>query len=336
MGSPNVDFGDLWICFNIQDTKNIVLPKTANKIVLTYHTEYIKYKNLIEFFNLHLDTQFLLLTDWINDKDGIFWPENVTYLRWITWHHQLSNIIKHYDINHEIDLPSRKISSLSFQHEFHKAAVTAYLLKTFPENDMILSWWNVKSSKDRLYYLDPEYFLPQSIANHLLDKNFQDIKSIELDKFINSPMINSNWSHPAFLDCLFNCTNESIYNDVCLIEDRLYRLPYPYLTEKTWKPLLAGRSFLPVGQSNSLRTLTQLGLKFIPELNAIDVSEREFDRMQQIWTMLDWIRNNDIKYLFDYTFDDVSHNVSWIYDGYFASECEKQNRSLQEKIQQWI
>lgn len=335
LGFPDIDFQKIWICFNIQHTSNISFPQASEKVVITYHTEYLKHNDLLQFFLNNPDTQFLFLSDWEQNSDSIPWPQNVTCVRWLTWHHQLDRIMDNYGVNVAITRPDHKISSLSFQHEFHKAAVTAYLLKTFPAHDMILSWWNARSA-GRLYYLDPGYFLPSAIADLVLDPHFQDIKCIALDSFINHSINNSAWSHPAYLRCLFNCTNESIYNDICMIGDTAYKLPWPYLTEKTWKPLLAGCAVLPVGQSGSLQSLSKLGLDFMPLMMEIDRTDTEFDRILAVWQVIEYINNHSIDDLFDLTKASTLHNLSWIRQGHFFQQCQLSNDLAKSKIQDWI
>jgi hypothetical protein len=335
LGFPDIDFGKTWVCFNVQNVSDISLPANADRVVVTYHTEYLKHDDLLRFFSLYPDIEFLLLTDWQNGSAGLPWPQNVTYARWVTWHHQIDAIRNQYGINADIRRPHHKVSSLSFQHEFHKAAVTAYLMRNIPASDMILSWWNVKSA-GRLYYLDTGYFLPSDIADLVLDKNFQNIDNIPLDSFDNTPMNNSAWAHPAYLDCLFNCSNESIYNDFCMIDDRSYKLPWPYVTEKTWKPLLAGRAFIPVGQSGTLESLTKLGLRFIPQMMDIDKVPTEFDRIFAVWRAIDWINDHSIDDLFDLTWPSTEHNLDWIGKGHFAQRCNSSNDLAKYKIQDWL
>jgi len=335
LGFPDIDFQNIWVCFNIQNTSDICFPKTAEKVVITYHTEYLKHNDLLEFFSRHQNTQFLFLSDWEHNSNSVPWPQNVTCVKWLTWHHQLDQIMDNHEANSEITRPDYKISSLSFQHEFHKAVVTAYLLKTFPANDMILSWWNVRS-QGRLYYLDPGYFLPPEIADFLSDRSFQDIESIQLDSFVNQPMSNGAWSHPAYLRCVFNCTNESIYNDFCMIGNTEYKLPWPYLTEKTWKPLLAGCAFIPVGQYGTLKALSALGLHFIPCLMDIDRIEKEFDRMLAILKAIDYVNAGSIDDLFDLTKASTLHNLTWIRQGHLFQQCELSNDLAKLKIEDWI
>lgn len=335
LGFPDLDLKKTWVCFNVQNVSNIGFPSNVDKVVITYHTEYLKHNDLLWFFSQHPDIDFLLMTDWQQNATGLPWPENVTWVRWLTWHHQINEIKNKHGINSDITRPDHKISSLSFQHEFHKAAVTAYLLKNFPTNDMILSWWNVKS-EGRLYYLDPGYFLPSHISHLVLDKNFQNIACIPLDSFANTPVNNSAWTHPAYLHCLFNCTNESIYNDFCMINERPVKLPWPYLTEKTWKPLLAGRAFIPVGQSGTLEALSKLGLQFIPQMMDIDKIPTEFDRILAIWNAIDVINDHSIDDLFDLTWHSICHNLDWIGQGHFAQQCNLSNGLAKCKIQDWL
>lgn len=332
LGSPAVDLGNTWVCFNVQNIDRIKIPADATNVVITYHTEYIRHREIRQFFKQHADRRFLFLSDWLVEAPGFF-GSNVTSLRWLTWHHQLQNIMSHHGICRHVIKPTKKISCLSYRHEFHKAAVTAYIQKHFDDDNSLWSWWNIKDAA-RMYYLEPEFYIPENIAKYVLDAEFQATVRV-LDQFSDSPILQSDWHHPAYVDCLFNCTNESIYNDLTMLDNVLHKLPAPYLTDKTWKPLLSGRPMIPVSQNGSLQALSDLGMKFVPEVMAVDHSASEFCRIAEIWQKLDWILQTSIENLFDYTFESVNHNIHWIADGGFFKSCEQQNQPIIGCIMQW-
>ena len=142
-------------------------------------------------------------------------------------------------------------------------------------------------------------------------------------------MNNGQWSNPAYLNCEFNLTNESIYNTE--FNNSIYTTPY--LTEKTWKPLLAKQPFLPVGQANTLSFLTALGMKFDYGFDlGYDSIQEDFTRLENLFKLLDELKNiND----FTQAHNSAEYNLEMIISGEFNKNCVKNNMLQLKKIKEW-
>lgn len=324
----NLDWNLCYFALNVQRLDQIKIPTDCyKKIVISFHTEYFEHQTLWDFFNKNLDCDFLFLHDQVGEN---IWPANVTAISWNTWGHQLNVAIQHFGINNFPKLPTKKVSSLSNRHEFHKAAITAYLLHEFNDADCVVSWrdWRVGD----LYYLKENFFIPDAIKKYLQ----HPIQHMELDQFENSPVSNVNWQHSAYLDAAINLTNESVFNSQAMINDCAVNLPTPYLTEKTWKPLLAGRPFIPVGQVNTLKSLQALGLMFDYGLDlSFDQCRGDFDRIGRIYQILDNVNTRSADEIFQLSYQSCLHNLDHIVSGKFNKNCQLSNELSMEQISLW-
>jgi hypothetical protein len=329
----DLNWTNTWFALNVQQLHQVKIPTDQfKKIVISYHTEYFNTYELCNFFVKNSDCKFLLLHDGIPET---VWPSNVTGVQWISLGQQLDVAIAAHGISDSIMPAIKIISSLSNRHEFHKAAVTAFVQKTFVPDQYVLSWHDARWGD--IYYLDPDFFMPSEIQDLVLNSTFQNQPPIKFDmNFNQSPVANSNWHHPAYEQCAVNLTNESIYNSSGMINQTLTPLSGPYFTEKTWKPLLAGRPFVPVGQKNSIKSLAQLGLSFDWGLDLeFDHMIEDFDRMLGIYRCLEQLMNRSPTDIISLSRDSCKHNLEWIRSGNFRRNCDTKNLSQVERISQW-
>lgn len=327
---PNLDLSGTYCWFNCQrfDAKKIPIDK-YDEFVISFHTEYLEHTVLEEFFLDHPEKKFLLLTDWIFPQN--IFPANVSTVQWLTLPHQISTIVKKYDYSRSRSVPTRRISSLASRHEFHKAAVTSYILEKVPESDRVLSWLDVRYGLP--YYLQQDYYIDPRISKYVLSDSFKQQSPIRLDDFVNDPISNSEWRHPAYLDCVFNLTNESIFNN----HSERGLLPYPYMTEKTWKVLLSGCGLLPVGQANTLEFLQGLGLEFNYNLDlSFDQVTGEYDRICGLYETIDVILGRDLDRLSKDTQSSGQHNIDRITGKAFQIQCESLNESNIPAVEKWL
>lgn len=320
-----LDLGTVYFLLNIQDIKIVKVPQRYTHAIVSFHTEYYNYFDLIEFFKKYPEINFLLLSD--GELSNI-WPDNVTYVQWISYGYQLGLFNDLHGHSQEQHVKTQLFSSLSFREEFHKSAITAYLINEYP--DSILSWHGWKD-KD-CYWQQEGYCSSSIITEYLSSQAFTNIGTVALDSFnlnINDPISNGEWRNPAYLNCEFNLTNESIYNTQ--FNDGIYTTPY--LTEKTWKPLMAKQPFLPVGQVNTLSFLTKLGMKFEYGFDlGYDSIQDDFTRMEKLFELLD-----ELKHVNDFTKarDSAGYNLEMIVSGEFNKNCIASNNAQLEKINEW-
>ena len=329
----NLNWTNTWFALNVQMLNQVSIPTDQyKKIVISYHTEYFDTYELCNFFVDNADCKFLLLHDGVPETA---WPDNVVSIQWISWGQQLDVAIASNGISDSVMPATKLISSLSNRHEFHKAAVTAFVQKYFVPDQYVLSWHD--SRRGNIYYLDPDFFMPVEIQNLVLDPEFQHQLPIKLDmNFNQSPVANSNWQHPAYTACAINLTNESVYNSSGMIDQQPSPLSGPYLTEKTWKPLLAGRPFIPVGQKNTVQSLEQLGLTFDWGIDLeFDQISQDFDRMLGLYQCLERLTTLTPDAMIEESKASCEHNLEWIRSGNFRRSCNQANLAQVEKIANW-
>jgi hypothetical protein len=328
----SLSWANCYFALNVQLLSHVLIPTDQyKKIIISYHTEYFEHEILWNFFNQNQDVEFLFLCDQTDDN---IWPNNVTAVPWITWGYQLDIAIQHFGIATNSSQPSKKISSLSSRHEFHKAAITAFLVEKFTNDELILSWHD-NVVRD-LYYKTDDYFIPPTIKKYLNGK-FNNLQPIKLDFFENNPINNVNWHHPAYLDAAVNFTNESIFNSEAIINNQIVNLPTPYLTEKTWKPLLSGCAFIPVGQVNTLQSLTEVGFIFDYNMNlSFDQCITDFDRIIKIYELAELLLTLSPLEIYKKTCHSNNYNLEHIRSGNLKTICNRKNtQTLEGIISKW-
>lgn len=319
------DVDKVYFLINTQQIKQAKLPANCRTVIISFHTEYYNYNDLIDFFNQHRDCNFMLLSDGVPSD---IWPANVAYIQWISYGLQLALADTIHGHATSIEPRTKSISSLSFRHEFHKAAITAYLVNEVA--DSILSWHDCQF--DSLYYTNETFDNFPRIQYYLNSPAFTSIGKIVPDEFnitINSPIANGCWKSPAYLHCKFNLTNESVYNT----QFANGRYTTPYLTEKTWKPLLAAQPFIPVGQAGTLDYLSKLGLVFDYGIDlTYDECIQDYNRMEKLYDLLDHI--SEINY--STAQESANYNLNMIVNGTFNKNCTEHNLQQVDSIISWI
>ena len=325
----NLPLGDAYCWLNCQVFDASQIPVYSyDKFVFSFHTEFLEYQMLYDFFAAHMDKSFLLITDWIHHEP--LFPTNVNTVTWITLHVQAENIIKSHGFC-KGKKPTKRLSSLAYRHEFHKAAITSYLLSHTLDSDRVLSWWDIRNKHP--YYLEDNYFIHPEISKYILDPSFQTREPIKFDVFDNSPMANTQWRHPAYLDCVLNLSNESVFNTM----SAMGRLPGPYITDKTWKVLLSGTGLLPVGQAGTLDHLQSLGLVFDYQIDmSFDSLIQDTERILGIYRTIDVILERSIDHLYKNIKASSEHNINQIVTKKFHQECQDHNDKQRCQIDQWI
>lgn len=306
-------------------------------IVLSTHFQTVDEKKLFALFDRFPDKRFLLIVDQDRQIKGI--PKlsdcfsNVEVLPWITWHHQLDFVVKQIGINCP-NAPQRLISCLSGRQDIHKRIVTAFVLRNFNTQDILCSWHGLPSSDP--YWLGPDFCVPSPLKDLLHDACLDEARY--LDDYLSwsrqGPML--DWQSPPFVDCLINVCLESQFNDVTQWRTHSFKIPGPMFTEKTWKPILAGQCFLPVGQNQSCTALAQHGISFdfLDDLSFDSLTE--FDRLAAILDVLDQLRLADRDEIEKRCRTASVQNLDLIKSGDFTTSCDKHNESVLPFLSKWV
>jgi hypothetical protein len=328
--TPNTDaflgINLIWPKFN--------LPLTYDRYFLSWHTEQLDLYWLKQQAEKVYPAPILVANDGIVDLT--MFPDNVKSVRWITWGGQLDQLVKEVGVCEKPTLPEYKISSLCFRISQYKNYITAYLLEHGDPNQMVLTYHKALGKQEDLHGYPPGFPWLDSLDFSLLKPtwlNFCD----DFGWIQNNPVANGNWRMPPYQNALVNFTNESFHYSSSEFNGKQFVFPYPYLTEKTWKPLLACRPFLAVGQHDTYKTLNYLGLQTnfgFPI--TFDQDTGDLTRIKDIFGSIDTILSTSVKDLYDQSYDSVTYNVNYIKSGEFTQTCYQENEQARGSIQDFL
>lgn len=319
---------DVFLGLNLQ-WPNFELPTSYSKYFLSFHTEYLHLDWVLDQAKKVYPKQIILVADYAINP-GLHWPDNIKTVKWITIHKQIKLLQKITGVNTDIAVPQYKISSLSFRVSQYKKFVTAYLLKHFANKDMILTYHNViLTYHNNPGKIDDHHSFPPGFA-HLdaLDVSSVDKTLINFDDDFAgaSPIKNGDWNNNAYNNALINLTNESFHYSGTVFNQQPDIWPGPYITEKTFKPLLAGRPLLVIGQFQTYEYLSRLGFDVNFGFDrSYDNDPGDLTRIGKIFKVLDTINATPIDLLFDSSIDAVKFNLEWIRSNNFYQHCQDLN-----------
>jgi hypothetical protein len=319
--SPTTFFGLnlLWPRFD--------LPNRYHRYVISFHTEFLDHYWIVRQAQIVYPKNITLITDF-DINPGPAWPDNITFIQQRTIHKQLAIAVERYKYNNKISLPKYKFSSLSFRVSQYKIFATAYMKKHVSANDMILTYHKqytgpVASWPDGIPALAGlDLDVPATLLN--FDDNFTAEK--------NRPIANADWTTAPYIDALVNLTNESIHYSSTMINGYSVLLPGPYFTEKTFKPLLAGRPFISVSQFESIKELNDLGFDTnFGFSHHYDSDPGDFTRIGKIFETIAQVNAMTNADIFESSIDAVRHNIDHISSGALFERCQtfnQQNKKL--------
>lgn len=298
----------------------------ASQIVLSFHTEQIDYPFIKSVAAENPHSDIVVFSD-ERVYPSSLWPENVRFFRYLTWHHQIENLMKVWGRPPAHRPPARySISALSFRSTQFKTYIIGTLLNHQRRDDFLLSWHIVPgystdvhawkgTGRDRL----------DQLANRMIDQ-----PEIKIDDWYNLdynfPMQNADWNQPAYRDCVFNITNESWHYSSTLIDDTPFIFPGPLFTEKTWKPLLVGNGILYAGQFESYISLKEVGFQFDYGIDlSYDSIEGDLDRVCLLLDAVEKLADMSIPELEECSRESSRHNQDHILSGDFSVTCDRLN-----------
>lgn len=304
-----------------------------DRYVISFHYQYVDLVPILELARNNPESQILLICDHMDHCDISTIEKNITTCSWVTWHHQISQWAAAIGTNQDRQDKQRryKISCLNGRYEIHKLIVASAIYAKISHHERLLSWQGVASQLT--YDQQPDFFVPDKLREIIAQADLKNQKLV-IDKDISGYPI--DWNYPAYTDCYVNFTVESVFNDVSSFGDKIYHLPGPMLTEKTWKPILGGCCFVPVAQKDTVRKLTEYGFcfDFIDDLNFDCVYE--FERLSSLVDLLDFFVDVDLDYLHNLCEPVINHNLNNVLSGAMSHRCDQFNLANSEKIHAWM
>lgn len=311
------------------------ISKNKQLVIVSTFYESPRYNAVVNSAKLNPDTQFIYLAD-VNNYDHVY-PDNVTFFKYRHWHLPLMHVLNNIDLSQIPNVKSKKIykkfSSLSYYRRQFRAIVTLSLLK-YAANDSIVSWHNltnnschdelIKSLKSDVSFNDLDWEVlnyKHIIDNYTVDKNYYESNILD---FLN----------PQYQNCLINFSNETDSFGLYWIDDIRYNRPGPFLTEKTWKPLISGNVLMSTGQPGTYDFLKND--YNIPINYSIDTSFDnvlgDFDRIKQIKNLIESLSKIKLSDLIDQNIDNCELIQNTILAPGYIDQFELFNQSQDIKI----
>lgn len=225
-----------------------------------------------------------------------------------------------------------KLSSLSARLNEFKFYVTAKLYdRQHPDT---LYTWNRDFSirNEDGFVFDPKGF--HHIDRMLAHKDFLRENSINAEDFSNTPLDNSCFEHPAYLDTVINSVNESLSLSTT---PEFGNLPGPFITEKTWKPLFAGNAVLFTGQAGLKQQLESWGFRFdYVWAQDYDDSFNDNQRLETILGHINWILEIPLADLAAMCQESVDHNLELAWSGKLEQRFRYSNDMVMQDLKKHL
>ena len=316
---------------------NIIKPL----IIITTFAEAPRYEQIVELANKHTDKQFIFLAD-VNIYNYIL-PSNMLFFKYRHWY----IFLKFFDFTVVPKVKSKsitkKFSSQSYYKKQARAVVTAALL-TYAKEQSIISWRNVTWSP---YHNS----LIENVKNNILfaDLDWKLLDLVyEFDYFTKTQLdiwgfnnciydVQTNISHNS---CLINFSNETTHFGLHWDEHTQYNRPGPFLTEKTWRPLVAGNILLNSAQPFCYEFLkNDYGLPINYSIDtSYDQVEGDIDRLVKIKDLIAELAAINLSDLIDQNIDNCQLTQDTIMDPEYLHQFELFNKIqdlvISEKISQ--
>ena len=280
---------------------------------------------LVQQYN-RLGSPMIVLTD--AEIYNTPFPDGIQFKKYYNLHNQLDLMQEWFPTKVEKDL-RYKYSVVCNRISRSKIWITTALLETAKEHTLCkLSDWLEEES------VNPWQDTSNKSLNNL-QKIFRDkwfgikIDLADTSSFVNKQRYNSDPWHSLYQQCALHFTNESDHYSYTQNHLGSYTRPGPFLTEKTFKCLLGGTGFIPVGKHNTYGFLQNMGFRFDYDFDmSWDSQPQDLTRFENIVTLLDELNKMPIQELFRCTQKSSEHNQEYIMSGDFYKFCQKQNEKV--------
>ena len=296
------------------------LPRGYDYYIVSFHLEVV---DIAWLAKQQVTGPIIVLAD---GQSYNFKIPGVYFLTFFYWHYQLKQMQEWFGVKEKTN-PKYKFSAVCNRISQSKVWITTKLLDVARKSSLIVlnSWLEEKNVHGW-----------QATGNAKLDQLTQVFRDqyfgqeIKIDDFDtatqNQQSITGNPWQPLYQDCAVHFTNESFHYSRMVEDGQEYIWPGPFITEKTLKCLLGATAFIPVGQFETYKTLTSLGLQFDYEFDITwDLDPGNLSRADSIIKLIDNLNEYTIDQLLTKTEQSTKYNQNHIVSDNFFNQCEQKN-----------
>lgn len=317
----------IWISLWEHWHTNYDLPPGYDAYILSWHNEAVNLERLRQQA-AKVTAPIYVLSDGNRYDCHI---NGIEFVRYIYWHHVCNKIDSWYPrpfkFQHQ---PRHKYSAICNRVSQSKIWIITKLLQTAREDSIIkLGTWIENKNVHNWEPANNDTLdsLTSTFRQHYLDRCF------EIDDFDNvsdnDQRYTSNPWQNYLQDSVINFTNESFHYSFMLDTNNVgYIHLGPFLSEKTWKCLVGGRPIISVGQFDTYRCLTELGLDFSYGFDlGFDRDPGNITRFSKLIDLIDHLNILSIKDLQAACAASAQHNREYIVTGAFWTRCQQVNNA---------
>ncbi len=308
------------------------LPIGHSLYVVTFHQERFDTDWLLSQAT-KIDAPIIVLND-----GGVYdfpFPPNVHFFPYYSWHYHMQKIMEWFPDRQPRNV-KYKISNVCNRITHSKMLIFSALMEYHSRDQllMILGDWLEERS---VHFRQPTGITE---LDNLADVFYQKYlgTTIRIDDFDNSrhniQQINSNPWQPLYLETALHFSSESINYSLMHKNGQDVIIPGPQFSEKTYKCLVSGTPFIPVGQFECYRYFEELGMKF--DYGDIDLSwdkdPGNLTRLVSLVNLIKSLRDFSIADIVSMTKESTLHNFDHLWSGEFDRRCRQHNQQIADQI----
>lgn len=318
---PKNTYCALWLTWPSHNQIN--LPLGYNLYVVSFYMEAVDIQWIKQQSQI-VNSPIIILSDSSYYNWDVY---NVFSYTYYFWPNQLEQIIKWFPGPYTKNI-QYKASAFCNRITQSKLLIFTKLIETLGSDTCLLSLSDWIDEKNMHYRAPTGRFEIDNLADTFFKKYQGQVFKIDDFDFKTqsaTQSFTSNPGTPAYQSAALHFTNESFHYSY-MQEDYAYIHPGPFLTEKTLKCLVGGTGFVPVGQFETYKTLTDLGCKFDYQFDTSwDKDSGNLSRLEGILKLIDFLVPYNAIEIFNLTKESSQHNQDHVLSGRFSNICQKVN-----------
>jgi hypothetical protein len=325
--SPRTYFS-LWTQVDAQP----ILPVGYPLYVVTFHQERFDPDWLLSQAAL-IDAPIIVLND--GSVYDFPFPPNVHFFQYYSWHYHMQKIMEWFPDRQARNV-KYKISNVCNRITQSKLLIFTALMEYHDRDQLMVVLGDWLEEKNVHFRQPTEIAELDRLADIFYQKYYGT--QIRIDKFDNATdnnqRTNSNPWQPLYLESALHFSSESYHYSRMNINRQSIVRPGPQFSEKTYKCLIAGTPFIPVGQFESYKYFRELGLQF--DYGDIDLSwDNDPGNLTRLVSLIQLIKSltrfstGDIQHM---TQQSTQHNFDHIWSGQFNRRCLEHNQQVAAQV----
>lgn len=260
-------------------------------------------------------------------------PENFHFYTFYGWQRQVELIMSWFP-NRALPKPTKKASVICNRITQSKLLIFTALLEILGPDQCIVKLGDWLEEKNVLYRQPTGNSTLDRLSDIFYSKYFGNLYTVdEFDNTQNFQAVNSNPWSSFYTDAAIHFTNESYHYSYMQDANGAMIHPGPNITEKTWKTIICGTPFIPVGQFDTIGTLQRLGFEFNYGLDfSWDQDPGNLTRLESIVFLIKQLDNYSVGDLVSMTRDSTRYNLELVLSGEFQKKCRNHNEKIVSEI----